>query len=85
MLGLDGFKEAVLASWSFPLLGDPMAILIRKLQMVKKNLIDLNNRNGNVHNAINDDRLALSEIQSEIFRNSNYEELLLQEMDATNL
>lgn len=63
MTDLDGFAEAVSSAWSGEWFGDPMAILVRRLQVTKKSLVGLNKKHGNVRANVQLARMKLVDIQ----------------------
>lgn len=82
MQDLDGFLPAVSKAWSSQWFGDPMAILSQKLKYTKRELIVLNNANGNVHNNVLSARAHLSSILDSLLNNNSNVDLLQQESEA---
>lgn len=54
--------EVVRDTWNAPLYGSPMAIFCKRLQMVKKGIMALNKKNGNVHNKLKNSKAIISQI-----------------------
>ena len=77
MMEYEGFKDVVLDAWGTPLYVDPMAILSRKLRLVKQNLVVLNARLGSVHNAVSLDRNELHDIQKKLLLDHQNRNLLI--------
>lgn len=82
MLELPGFAEVVKNVWDTRLYGDPMAILVRKLQLLKIQLVTLNKKNGNVQSNVELARVDLAGIQNSLSLNVNDPILLIKEHDA---
>ncbi|XP_074377805.1 uncharacterized protein LOC141719332 [Apium graveolens] len=63
MLYLPDFPDVIAKVWSQPLYGEPMAILYRKLKLVRLAFSDLNRKHGNLHFSVNKARVELAVIQ----------------------
>lgn len=84
MFDLAGFEAAITKAWSTRMYGDPMAILCRKLKLVKGELIALNKSKGNIHVAVNEARALLHSIQNNLKGSLGNTDLLLEEQSAVD-
>lgn len=67
MIEIPGFLQTVLEAWnSTVLFGNPMAILCRKLKVVKEALVNMNKRHGNLQSNVKVARDALADIQDRL-------------------
>ena len=82
MFQLDGFKDAVLTAWSQPLFGDPLAVLGRKLKLVKQNLVKLNKIHGDVREKTVNARATLAAIQDALLISPRDPVLLRDELQG---
>lgn len=83
MLELAGFNDVVRECWSTPIHGHPMFILAEKLKSVKKALIGLNQKNGNLTSNVSWERTALHSIQSQMSGLYSHPILRAKERDCT--
>ena len=84
MLDWDGFMDTVASVWNSPLYGNPMAILCRKLQLVKSKIKELNRNTGNVHIIVESARNDLQNIQKDLADDLSNSHLLLLEVSAVS-
>lgn len=64
-----GFTEVVQQAWDVPIYGHPLYILAEKLRRVKRGLIDLNKRVGNLTSNVKKIRMDLQTVQLEMSNN----------------
>lgn len=82
MITLNSFQDDVKEAWVVDLWDDPMIIFCWKLKLVKKVLVDLNKKNGNVHSKVVDFKTKLHNIQHSLGSDTFNHELLSQEQIA---
>ena len=84
MLEWEGFKDMIATVWASPLYGNPMAILCRKLQLVKTKIKEINRNSGNVHANVVAARAELQVIQKDLAGNPVNSNLLVKEAEAVS-
>lgn len=76
---LDGFEEEIHKACESTLFGDPMAMLCRKLKLVKENLIALNKAHPSISLAVQQARELLQHTQNDLTADPLKQNLFLLE------